>query len=389
MKSNLSLSEMNTFVLIVLFIGLTLFGCSGSGDDSSVIEQEPNVTEEQDIDEKEPTISEELATSDEEIVAEGEQEPNVNEEQTLEVEILSEEESDISEAEAADTESEPAFLNEIPIGTLLFSIYEFSKTDIYILQNGEKTFVNLTNNPARDGGPTLSRDGLKVAFVSDRDEASGIYVMDIDGNNVMQVVNFASGSPAWSPDGTQIAFVASMGGPVGNIFITDLNGSFTQLTESTRPNSSPSWSPDGTRVAYSCWMLGETICIYDLDSSQVSILYKDENNEPFWVEERVSVGSVPWDGLRFPEWSPVDEEIVFELVLEGERQVCVINTTSADLDCLTEPSQVPIESPTWAPNGKYIIYDSNEEFYMVDVETRQLTPLTEFNHFVRIGSPDW
>ena len=62
--------------------------------------------------------------------------------------------------------------------------------------------TNLTNNPAEDGMPDWSPDGAKIAFFSDRDGDTGIYVMNADGSGQANLTNDASDEwmPAWSPE---------------------------------------------------------------------------------------------------------------------------------------------------------------------------------------------
>ncbi len=78
--------------------------------------------------------------------------------------------------------------------------------------------TRLTTNPAGDGEPAWSPDGTKIAFTSDRDGNSQIYVMNAaDGSGQTNLTNnaaFIVGTPAWSPDGTKIAFTNTRDGNV-------------------------------------------------------------------------------------------------------------------------------------------------------------------------------
>jgi len=58
---------------------------------------------------------------------------------------------------------------------------------------------NLTNNPARDVRPAWSPDGTKIAFASDRDGNAEIYVVNADGSGLRNLTNnpASDGAPAW------------------------------------------------------------------------------------------------------------------------------------------------------------------------------------------------
>src|SRR5688500_5605584 len=62
--------------------------------------------------------------------------------------------------------------------------------------------------------PVFSPDGKRVAFSSNRDNNTEIYVMNVDGSNLRRVTNHPKidTSPTWSPSGTHIAFVSERGG---------------------------------------------------------------------------------------------------------------------------------------------------------------------------------
>ena len=74
---------------------------------------------------------------------------------------------------------------------------------------------NLTPKPVRDlADPAWSPDGRKLAFVSDRDGNSEVYVMNADGSGQRNLTRNPAydADPAWSPDGRKLAFVSNRDG---------------------------------------------------------------------------------------------------------------------------------------------------------------------------------
>ena len=110
--------------------------------------------------------------------------------------------------------------------------------------------IRLTNNNASDGSPSWSPDSEKIVFRSDRDENSGIYVMNADDGSEQTRLTEESqfdGDPRWSPDGERIAF-SSIRGNQGGIFVmnADDGSNETRLTD----GRDPAWSPDGEKLAF-------------------------------------------------------------------------------------------------------------------------------------------
>ncbi len=142
-------------------------------------------------------------------------------------------------------------------------IFYNSNGDIFRMDTDGNNKINLTNSSSLEYEFSISKDGTKIAFVSDRDQTSDelyrteVYVMDIEGG-VPRRISFSkyySGSPNFSPDNTTIAYEAFDYDSVQfSIHLYSLiDSSDTAITPKGRSEGFPVFSPDGKYLSYYSW----------------------------------------------------------------------------------------------------------------------------------------
>jgi TolB protein len=149
--------------------------------------------------------------------------------------------------------------------------------------------VNLTDHLASDYSPAWSPDGSKIAFASDRagGTANDIYVMNADGTDVRRITSSKAIEeyPTWSPDGTRIAFSSQS---AGEIWVVNVDGSglhnLSGQREEGARDGAPTWSPDGTLIAFSSGPEGarKEVYVMKVDGSDRTRLTTSGGEGPTW-----------------------------------------------------------------------------------------------------------
>jgi Tol biopolymer transport system component len=270
----------------------------------------------------------------------------------------------------------------------------------------------------KDSIPDWSPDGRLIAFrrffhLGEPGETSDVLVVRPDGSGVRNLTRagctgdcLGSETPAWSPDGRQIAFERAIGPlpadgppPIAGIFVMDADGSnVRQLTQFRRnagtEDHGATWSPDGRRIAF---------------------MRANNTNEPANASAIYTVSArggdlrlvrrmpLEWPAAGNPDWSPDGGRLLFTTYCYFGQCGGSQPSTGAQLftvrpngEGLRQLTHVPgnASDARWSPDGRKIVFARNErlgptgDVYTMNADgsnVRRVTNTPELD----THKPDW
>jgi len=187
--------------------------------------------------------------------------------------------------------------------------------------------------------PAWSPNGRQLAYVSFENRRTAIYLQELATGRRERIADFKgiNGSPAWSPDGRSLAITLSKGGNP-DIYVLDLvSRNLRQITDHFAIDTEPAWSPDGSHIIFTS-NRGGSPQIYRIPAtggSAARVTFENDYNS------RAS-------------YAPDGRSILCVTRVDGSFRIGLLDVNTGMMRSLS--SGKLDESPSFAPNGTMIIY---------------------------------
>lgn len=257
-------------------------------------------------------------------------------------------------------------------------------SDIWVVDSDGRDLRQVTHDSTIVYSPAFSPDGSRVAYVSYREGSPVVYETRLatGETRVLSDVPGVNLTPAYRPDGARMMVGRSVqngaGGDGTEVFELELDPPCCaeRLTD-TNPGDAlnPSYAPDGERFAFEATPLGEQqVYVQRVQGGGTGLISR------YVYGERGSAAA--------PDWSPLGDRIAFQAWVDGGFQVVTVSPDGSDRRVLT--GEGTSEEPSWAPDGRHLVFRSTREGYhalwVLDTVTGSLRRLVA-NH--EDQTPDW
>jgi TolB protein len=232
----------------------------------------------------------------------------------------------------------------------------------------------LTRNGVSEATPAWSPNGAQIAFFRPvrRGSAGQVWLMDGAGTHQRQLTHLKGvqyyGDLAWAPAGRSLvidAFPSTLGGSTDLWLVNASTGKASRLTSTPLSEASPSWSPNGRWLAFFSQGRRLPNRIWRLSVATKRLVQLTSGNP----------------AALYPSWSPDSRRIAFTL---GGR-LALMDADGSNRHVLSLFGT----RPHWSPDGQWLVYVANGDLFKVRTNGSGRSQLTHHGKQAVNDQPDW
>jgi Tol biopolymer transport system component/imidazolonepropionase-like amidohydrolase len=217
--------------------------------------------------------------------------------------------------------------------------------------------------------PAWSPDGTRIAYSSDKNGTANVYILDLATRSETRLTNLheaAALDPAWSPDGKQIAFQTQE----GTVHVADVaGGASREVIRTTFEPGRPSWSKNGKMLSLA--VLRAYTKRYREGTSL--ILTADLQTGKQVLTEPAPYKSITTRSIDGPIYSPDGTRMAY--VMDDYLWVRPVDANGLPVSEARPINEEMTDAPTWSADGKRILYLSAGMLRMIDADGKA-SPVT-------------